>query len=328
MYKSAAMVLCGLLLAAVGGCAGGGGGASGTSAPQPVTISSSNAKTIASAVLVSSLEGADLSTYTPTGAPTSTSPKPTAQLYSKIASVKAAETTSLMEQSQAGYMLAAVSGSTSCSAGGSVALSGGTASQTTLTIGDTVTLTFTDCNDGTALVNGELKMQVKSFSGDFVSGLYSLGVDVTVTNFSVTENGKTATANGDISLLADTTQSPSIHETITGNSLSVTAAGATDTLSKYSLMLVADTVGNTYSIDASGTLTSSAFDGSVSFTTQTKLVGTGTGYASSGDLLITGANGGTIHVVVLDGTNVRLEVDFNGDGQVDQVIDSTWADLT
>ena len=76
-----------------------------------------------------------------------------------------------------------------------------------------------------------------------------------------------------------------------------------------------------------GTLTSSVFSGSVTFDTTTLLQGVDGSYAYLGQVLITGANGGTIKIVVLDATFVRLEVDVNGDGILEATIDETWDDL-
>ena len=76
-----------------------------------------------------------------------------------------------------------------------------------------------------------------------------------------------------------------------------------------------------------GSLTSSDFSGTVNFATTALLQGVGDSHAYTGQLLITGANGATIKVVLLDSTFLRLEVDSNGDGVVDATLDFTWNDL-
>jgi hypothetical protein len=40
--------------------------------------------------------------------------------------------------------------------------------------------------------------------------------------------------------------------------------------------------------------------------------------------LITGAAGSTIRVIALDELTVRLEMDYDGDGAVDEIRDITW----
>jgi len=189
-------------------------------------------------------------------------------------------------------------------------------------------LSFSDCDDGTTVVNGVFSMRIASLTGDLVSGMFTLGIDVTLTDFQVLEAGETVTANGGVSFTTDTTSSPTITTTITTDSLTVTGGGASNTLLDYLMTQVVSDVTSEYSLEASGTLTSSAFSGSVSFETQVALQGTGTDFAVSGELLITGANGATIHVIVLDGVSVRLEVDLDGDAETDEIVDATWADLT
>lgn len=326
MHKTATAVLFGLAFGTLTGCGGGGSGSAG---PDLVEISSSNAKTITGAVLSSALDGGELSAFAPTDAGMAAA-KPDSRLYAKIGSIESDQTSSLMKQSQAGYMQQAqiASVTTDCDVAGTVTVSANIASETTLTAGDSITLTYADCDDGTTRVDGEFAMEVTSFSGDFASGLFSLGIDVTLTSFQVAAAGETFSADGDISFLTDTTASPTISTTVSADSLTVSGSGETNTLLDYVLMQMSDAVTGEYSRATSGTLTSSAFDGSVTFTTQVELTGTGDGNALSGEVLITGAGGASIHVVVLDGTGVRLNVDVDGDGEIDEIVDATWEELT
>ena len=50
----------------------------------------------------------------------------------------------------------------------------------------------------------------------------------------------------------------------------------------------------------------------------------GDDYPYDGEIEIVGANNASIRIIALDATTVRLEVDSNGDGTVDDVIDTTW----
>ncbi len=318
----------GIAIVALSAC--GGGGSDSAAPPSLVEITSNNAQAIAGAVLLSSFEGSDLGTFAifAPASGTETSTKTTA-LYAKVGSLQKAETRSLMKQSQQGFMQAPVGPVTAdCDVAGTVTTSGTLASSTTLSAGDQITLSFSDCDDGTTVVNGVFSMRIASLTGDLVSGMFTLGIDVTLTDFQVLEAGETVTANGGVSFTTDTTSSPTITTTITTDSLTVTGGGASNTLLDYLMTQVVSDVTSEYSLEASGTLTSSAFSGSVSFETQVALQGTGTDFAVSGELLITGANGATIHVIVLDGVSVRLEVDLDGDAETDEIVDATWADLT
>ncbi|HEU4619723.1 MAG TPA: hypothetical protein VFV10_16920 [Gammaproteobacteria bacterium] len=348
MYQATRTVLGGILLTAVAACSGGGG--SGDSGPSLVEITSANAKTIAGAVLVSSLEGGDLSGLSPTEiAGSGEAAKPaaslstakasavqpsaaklsTAKVYAKVQSLEGAEADALIDQSRSGDLQAAVGPeSTACMAGGTVTLSGNLSNLVTLTVGDTLTLDFANCDDGTSVIDGAFSMKITSLSGDLTSGMFVLGVDVTVTALRITENGETVTANGSISFVTDSTQSPIVTTTVTANTLTVTGAGATNTLRDFSSTEVVDSVTTEYSLSSHGTLTSTAFSGSVTFETNASFQGTGDDHPVSGEIVITGAKGGSIDLVVLDGVSVRLNLDLNGDGQIDETSDATWDELT
>lgn len=333
MPQSIRTVLCTALLAAAAGCSGGGsgGGGGGASGPDLVELSADNAKPIAAAVLTSSLEGGELTQFAPTsGSGTEAKPQTgTAKLYAKVEALKDAQTESLLEQDQIGNLQAAVGPeTTACTVGGTTTLSGNLASLDTLTVGDMVTVTFADCDDGISAVDGAFSMTITSLEGDLTSGLFALGVDVTLTSFSVTENGETVTANGSLSFLADSRQSPTITTTVTAHSLTVANGGASNTLADFSLSEVFDSATTAYSMSMQGTLTSTSFSGAVTFTTPTNFQGTGEDHATSGELLIRGAKGGTLRVIVLDSVNVRLELDADGNGLVDTTIDSVWDELT
>jgi hypothetical protein len=335
MLQQTRTILCtALLTAAAAGCSGGGsGGGSADTGPDLVQLSSANAKTIAGAVLASSLEGEELTQFAP-AAGSSTAAKPqaqsgTAKLYSKVESIKDAQTASLLEQDQIGDLQATAGRETTpCMVSGTVTLSGNLASTDTLTVGDTITAAFAGCDDGVTLIDGTFAMKITRLSGDITSDLFAVGVDVTLTSFSVTEDGETVEADGSLSFFADSQQSPTITTTVTADSLTVTNGTASNTLADFSLTEVLDSATTAYSVSMQGTLTSTAFSGSVTFATPASLQGTGEGHAASGELLISGANGGTLHVIVLDGVNVRLELDADGNGLVDETIDAVWDELT
>jgi hypothetical protein len=330
MSLFAKRIVWGLACAALSGCGGGGGGSDSPAGPDLVEITSSNAATIAGAVLLSSFEGGDLGSFAGlTPAPTAVTSTKTSRLYAKVGSLEGAQMESLLKQSQQGYMQAPVGPVvTDCDVAGTITTSGNLASQMTLTAGDEVTLAFADCDDGASVVDGVLSMTISSLSGDFASGLFVVGINITLTRFQVVENAEAVMADGTISFVTDTTGSPTDITRITTDALTVTGGGASNTLTQYLMTQTVNEITGEYSLDTSGTLTSSAFSGSAAFTTELALQGAGTDYAVSGELLITGANGATIRVIVLDGVSVRLELDLDGDGTPDEIVDATWAELT
>jgi hypothetical protein len=178
--------------------------------------------------------------------------------------------------------------------------------------------------EGDTTTNGRFSMRVTSFSGDPESGTFAFAVTTTITSFQVTVPGETATIDGSVSISINMAGS-TVTTTVTSSSISVGDGSSNHTLRDYSS--VHTLMSGSFTLDVSGSLTSSDFSGTVNFDTTALLQGMGDGYAFTGQLLITGANGATIKVIVLDATYVRLEVDSNGDGVVDATLDVTWNDL-
>ena len=79
-------------------------------------------------------------------------------------------------------------------------------------------------------------------------------------------------------------------------------------------------------MNASGTLESSQLPGDVVYSTETTFQGNEGEYPSTGVLLITGDNS-SARLVAVDATNVRIDIDNDGDGTLDETIDLTWAEL-
>ena len=78
---------------------------------------------------------------------------------------------------------------------------------------------------------------------------------------------------------------------------------------------------------ASGTVTSTQFEGAVTYSTPVPFEALADAYPYVGELLVTGANGATLRLVALDEANVRIIADYDGDGATDETIDTTWAEL-
>ena len=81
-----------------------------------------------------------------------------------------------------------------------------------------------------------------------------------------------------------------------------------------------------YTLDASGTLDSNQLPGDVVYSTETTFQGNEGEYPNTGVLLVRGDNS-SARLVAIDATNVRIEIDTNGDGTVDEIIELTWAEL-
>jgi hypothetical protein len=311
----------GLLILA--GCGGGGGDAG---APAPLaTITTTNASAIARSVVTASLEGGDMGSFG-AFAPAS-SPKTTRNYYSKVAEIQNAQIAALLRHAQAVAVVPVGPEVSQCTGGGTVTLSGNVANPATLSQNDTMTFDYASCVEGDTTTNGRFSIHVTSFSSDPASGTFTVAMTTTITSFQITVAGETATLNGSVSVsISISAGGSALTTTVTSSSISVGDGSSTHTLRDYSS--VHTLTSGSFTLDVSGSLTSSDFSGTVNFDTTALLQGMGDGYAFTGRLLITGANGATIKVIVLDSTYVRLEVDSNGDGVVDATLDLTWDDLT
>lgn len=324
MINRATWAVAAMGLTALAGCGGGG---NDEPAPVPLaTITTANAPVIASAVVTASLDGDDLGSFAafgPMGAPVS-APKSTRVYHAKVAEIQNAQIGALLKHAQTFGQPPIGPEVSECTGGGTVTLSGNIANPSTLSPNDTITFNFASCVEADTTVNGQFSMRVTSFSGDLASDTFSFAVTTTLTSFQVAVAGETATVNGSISIAISAAGSM-LTTTVTSSSISVGDGGSSHTLRDYSS--VRTLTSDSFTLDVGGSLTSSDFSGTVTFDTTALLQGIGEDYAFTGQLLITGANGATIKVIVLDSTFLRLEVDSNGDGVVDSTIDSTWDEL-
>ncbi len=331
MNSRAKLVTLGISLVVLSGCGGGGGGSSSndtlTAVTNPAEITSQNAPVIAGAVVHSTLEGGDLGSFAGLGSG-SIANNPNSQLFSKLGGIQNSQTESLRQKALNGALQAPLPPQTApCLNGGTATVSGEINSSLTLSPGDTITVVFAACDDGFGVVTGSYAMRVTSFSGDFLSGSFSFGVAVTLTGFEVTSAGGTASADGEINISIDTSASPSLTVSVSSDLLSVSDGNASHTLSNFSMVQIVNEVTLSFTMNGSGTLTSSTFAGEVTFNISSSLQGVGDGFAFNGEFTVTGAENGSIRIIVLDEVFVRLEIDLDGDGVVDEIVDATWEEL-
>ena len=75
---------------------------------------------------------------------------------------------------------------------------------------------------------------------------------------------------------------------------------------------------------ASGKVESNRFDGQATYITEVPFVSSIDSNPYVGEMFITGADNSSIRVIALDVETVRLEMDYDGDGAVDETRDVTW----
>ena len=214
-----------------------------------------------------------------------------------------------------------------CTVSGTVSISGDLADPSVLTPGDSVTLEFDNCNDGSGeTLNGRFEAGIDQFTpGAVTPENYVLGASVVLVNLQLDTAAASTVSNGDVGVIVDYSTPGEAAASAGGNALTVDGGGRSDTLSNYSSserIVLADGTLN-FTLELRGTLASTTLDAPISFTTPVPFTGAVGERPSAGELLISG-NNSSVRLVALNATDVRLDVDNNGDGQIDISIESSW----
>ena len=320
-----------LLVLTLGACGGGGSGGTTAAPPPPVAaavINSANAETVAASSADVALQSGGLSGFIDIIGLTATSTGG----VSKLSAVQTASPTFKTTVSNSVISQVPVGPVTEpCAVSGSVTISGDIANPATLAAGDFFNIDWNNCDDGQGqVVDGLLEFSITSFEGDATTGGSLLGITLTLTAFQVTEGANFYSADGDVSLTLDSRTPPVSVATMSGSTFTVGSNGSTETLSNFSTTVTenAGMFPSSYTTDAMGTITSTQFDGSVTYDTPVAFESIGDAYPYAGELLVTGADNATLRLIALDEVNVRIEADYDGDGAVDETIDTTWDALT
>ena len=216
-----------------------------------------------------------------------------------------------------------------CAVDGSVTVTGQVASPITLSAGDRLRFEFFDCDDGAGQVlNGIYEMVVNNFSGDVLQGLFNLIAAMTFDGFEVTERLEMTALSGATTLNLDTSIPLMTSVSVSGASLSVNGRTDSATLTEFRTEVThnAGVAPEAYTLAASGTLTSTVFEGEVNYNTPVPLQGFVGEYPFPGELLVTGEGGTSLRLMALDNINVRLEID-PGDGSGIVTQDTNWVEL-
>ncbi len=219
---------------------------------------------------------------------------------------------------------------TLCAVAGSVTVSGDLASPLTVTEGDFLDYLWENCDDGLGqVINGIIGMTFTEFEGNLLAGRILLRVSLAVQGFQVIEGTGSNTTTGDLALTIDSRTQPLTVVTTMGTTLMVDNGSSTETLTDFSSTVTEDTsmFPANFTTEATGRVSSTQFEGVVSYATPLAFQATGDGFPYEGEMLVFGTNNASIRIMAIDEVNVRIEADFNGDGAADATIETTWAAL-
>jgi hypothetical protein len=217
----------------------------------------------------------------------------------------------------------------SCANGGTVDVSITQANINTITVGDRIVATFVDCDDGLGYVmSGTVDITFTDVQGDILTEVFLLGMDIVMTDVVITEGTSTATGEGDFLLTLDSLDFPVMRMSLSGDELQLGNNGEVFTLTDFDHRLQVD-LGPPEALVANvlGRLASSTLDGSVDYDTPVTIEAVDNGDPYMGEILVTGADDSTVRIVIVDDNNIRLEIDEDGDGTVDEFIDTNWDEL-
>jgi hypothetical protein len=307
----------GLVAVLAAACGGGGNGSSPEPPDDRLAITSANAPAVAGTVLQSVVAVVDLGSIVDAAPVATTGPV--------IMGLKSAKSLGVR-----GFQAAIGPETLPCAVSGTVTLSGNLADPYTLSPGDSIIATFDTCDDGVGVViDGAFDGTVVGFSGDTDLIQARLTMDVDATALSVTVDGETVTTDGGYTFTVDTLSTPVISLEVSGDSLRIASPQDTITLENFSEVQTQNltAVPRPITFEAGGSLTSAMLGGRVEYSTPLLFEAFDDDYPYTGEMLIMGANDSSVRFVALNQTNVRLNVDPNGDGAVESTIDSLWDDM-
>jgi hypothetical protein len=318
----------------LGACGGGGGGSDGGSsggiaASDPVTVSAANAEQVASATLDASsgLAGNTAGAFALVPAAVGDVPSGQTNVIETIIDLVKKAPSLLPGDSSMVKPAAVESLAQNCDSGTVSGSFNDADNDLTLSTGDTINMTANNCTFGDVIMNGSLSISHVVVSGDEFAPPYSIQFTLQATNFSVSSGGEVVVLNGGGTIGESTNDDISFTSTFSGKGIELAAGGDSLILTDYNIQETENQATGEYSISINGTISSSNLGGSVTVTTDITLTGVGAFDADVGQITCVGAGNTSVTLIAVDSLNVRLEVDENGDGTVDQTLSAAWSDL-
>jgi hypothetical protein len=218
-----------------------------------------------------------------------------------------------------------------CTVSGTVTVSGDPANDpVTLAERDVFDLVFDACDDGDGYtLGGSFSLLLSQLEGDPRTDVFRLSYYLQNMDLTVASGVDSYTAEKNFSIEWDSFAFPVIVlKNVTLRTLSSQADVYSWFYGGQSLTVNADSSISTTLGEARNSLMESAFlGGYISYETIVPLQAPDGQVPESGEILVSGGGNGTIHIVIESSTSVRLDIDADGDGIVDDSQYTTWAAL-
>jgi hypothetical protein len=313
------------LISSCGGNGGGGGG--GTTPPGSVQITKDNAEEVTGKVVSMTAVVNNLGTTSAivTGAVV----QPSDQRFdlAGFAEWQLLRLVEAQDQLVSGLVTGVVAEITvQCDNGGSITVRIDDADNNQQpSSGDTLDIRFNNCFTAQmgVTLNGEESITDLIITGNpqAEGAPFSLKAVFTLKNLRV---GAIHTIDGAFSFSESTEDGITFTESISTKKLTVTRSVHSTTLSDFEQAETFNKSTGAYSRAFKGMLTSTKLKGKVTFEMLENFQGLSDDFPSTGVMLIKGNNNSSVKLTAIDDVFAQLEVDENGDGIVDHVINTTW----
>lgn len=320
-----------LVCAVLAACGGGGGGGSSNDYSTPVTLTTSNYQSVVSSSISGIQAMGSLSDFGSsmasalTGASTTSAPK-----WASFGLQQLARVSALLPTATDSLTGVIQQQNSNCTNGGTRTLSVNDANNNQqLDAGDSFSVTFSNCVEGTDTAQGSLSMVLTTRAINSTTN-YSIDVAMTFGNLVIASGGLTSTANGSLRLVSSRTAADQGSDTISCSSFS--ASGSSGGVTQHG-SLINFTESNSLTpsgniVSFSGTVSSSDFGGSVTIATPVAfVVSTADTYPHTGTMVLTGSGNGKVTMTAINNTQISLALDANGDGTSETTNTLAWSAL-
>ncbi len=335
LKKTAIVLATAVMLSA---CGGGGGGSGGTAAGPAAPISAANQDVVAQDSVSASFQLFDSAARSPLAGAAVT---PDESALTQLAWAEMAKLPTYLANAPKVMAAGVASVSVNCANGGSIVVTANDAdnSGNGVTAGDSVSIAFNSCVTGTQTANGTLGFVVTSMNGVFGTYPYSGQLTMSFGNLTLSGNGYSLGATGNVTLSTEVTALNTMNESISAPAFTVSAtyAGVTRSrsLSGYAVTHTREPDGASTYLDSyygTGTVTGSntLATVTVSFSTPvgTKFIRRAADrYPYAGQMTLTGMNNSKLRITAVDNLNATLEVDANGDDAYESSKSVLWSTL-